>query len=200
MGKRIPPQLKIKVLREWLRGISRDAIASNNQIGYGSVSNIIEAIKDKEILDIDLLREVALALKKKNLDVVDFADSLRLKNILDNLGLSEEHIEKLLEHLSVLIYKRDDKNVEKFLIQLELVYEMAIKFEVSIFAMPKKIEEMKAKIANLEHKESIVGQRLDQKRKEITLITKQLSDMGYVLWSTSQGLDSWRTFTNKNPN
>jgi hypothetical protein len=200
MGQKIPPQLKIKVLREWLRGISRDAIASNNQIGYGSVSKIIEAIKDKEILDIDLLREVALALKKKNLDVVGFAGSMRLKNMLDNLGLSEEHIEKLLEHLSVLIYKRDDKNVEKFLIQLELVYEMAINLEVSIFAMPKKIEEMTAKIAKLEHKESIVGQRLDQKRKEITLINKQLTDMGYVLWSTSQGLDSWRTFTNKNPN
>ena len=125
---------------------------------------------------------------------------MRLKNILVNLGLSEEHTEKLLEHLSILIYKRDDKNVEKFLIQLELVYEMAINLDVSIFAMPKKIEEMNANITKLEHKESIVGQRLDQKRKEISFINKQLSDMGYVLWSTSQGLDSWRTFTNKNPN
>ena len=105
MGNKIPKEIKIKVLRDWLRGVSRDTIANNNQISYGSVSKILKAIKNKEISDIDLLREVALTLKRQNLDVAEFASSIRLKKMLDNLGYSEERTEKFLEHLSVFFLK-----------------------------------------------------------------------------------------------
>ena len=181
MGNKIPKEIKIKVLRDWLRGVSRDTIANNNQISYGSVSKILKAIKNKEISDIDLHREVALTLKRQNLDVAEFASSIRLKKMLDNLGYSEERTEKFLEHLSVFFFKSDDRNAEKFLLQLELVYKIAINLDVSIFDMPKKIRKLEAEVTKLEHEKSILEQLHEQKRNEITFIVKQLADMGFFL-------------------
>jgi hypothetical protein len=51
--------------------MSRDEIAKDNDIGAGTVSSIIRDIEE-EIPDIDLLREVALRLKKNDLSVCIF--------------------------------------------------------------------------------------------------------------------------------
>jgi hypothetical protein len=48
--------------------LSRDQIAKDNEIEAGTVSSIIKDAK-QEIPDIDLLREVALVLKKYGLDL-----------------------------------------------------------------------------------------------------------------------------------
>jgi hypothetical protein len=96
MGGRIPHSLKKTVIKEWLQGLSRDTISSNNAIGGGTVSRIIQEAK-VNMPDIVLLREVAVKLKKENLDLNHFASSVRLKKILDSLGLMEEKVELLIE-------------------------------------------------------------------------------------------------------
>ncbi len=63
MGNRIPHHIKTKVLREWLQGISRDKIALDNNISEGSVTGIIQQAKINTP-DMDLLREIALGIKK----------------------------------------------------------------------------------------------------------------------------------------
>ena len=72
-----------------LKGVPRDTIASNNSIGGGTVSRIIHESKISN-LDIDLLRAVAVKLKNENLDLFYFASSVRLKKILERLGLAEK--------------------------------------------------------------------------------------------------------------
>ena len=54
------------MLYQWIQGISRDKIAENNDIGRGSVTNIIVYFKTttSTVPDIDLMRETALQLKK----------------------------------------------------------------------------------------------------------------------------------------
>lgn len=79
MGARIPPTIKNEVISEWLHGIPRDQIAKKNQIGAGTVSAIIKECK-QDNSEFDLLREVAVNLKKENLNVGDFASTIRLKN------------------------------------------------------------------------------------------------------------------------
>ncbi|HYX55312.1 MAG TPA: hypothetical protein VE818_04070, partial [Nitrososphaeraceae archaeon] len=73
----------------------------DNDIGAGTVSAIIKDTKQKDIPDIDLLREVALLLKNKDLDLVVLADSIRLKKKLDDMDLSEDQIESLIETCSI---------------------------------------------------------------------------------------------------
>ena len=96
MGYKVPPTLKNKVLQEWLQGFSRDYIAIVNNIAAGTVTNIIKQSKDT-VFDIDLLREVALTMRKGGVDLNQLASSIRLKNRLDELDLTEEKVESLLK-------------------------------------------------------------------------------------------------------
>ena len=107
MGQRIPHSLKKTVIKEWLQGLSRDTISSNNGIGGGTVSRIIQEAK-MNMPDIVLLREVAVKLKKENLDINHFASSVRLKKILDRLGLAEENVELLIEQVNTYCFKHED--------------------------------------------------------------------------------------------
>ena len=172
MGGRFPPLIKTAVIMKWLNGMSRDNIAINCQIASGSVSSIIQEFKNEEIPDIDLLRGVAVSLKRDNLDLVQFASSMRLKKMLDNLDLSEERIEKLLEHLEVLFYKNDDRNVEMFLLQLESVYEMEVSLDVSIYDIVEEIDNKKAELFELKNKISILKQQVEQKKSEFVSTVK----------------------------
>ena len=172
MGARIPHLLKIKVLNHWLDGMSRDNIAINVKIASGSVSRITEEFESTQIPDIDLLREVALRLKKQNFDLTQFARSMRLRRMLDNLELPEDRIEKFLEYLCVFFYKHDDKNAKEFLLQLELVYEMATSLDVSIHDILGDIDKKKAELIHLNNKILILNQQIDEKKAEFVSIVK----------------------------
>ena len=112
MEPKVPQSIKKRVIKQWLRGISRDQIAEDNDIGAGTVSGIIKDTKQKDIPDIDLLREVALLLKNKDLDLVVLADSIRLKKKLDDMGLNEDETESFIENINVHCFKRGLKAEE----------------------------------------------------------------------------------------
>jgi hypothetical protein len=61
----IDTQVKKQVINQWLSGESRDRIAVDNDIGAGTVSNIIndwkKGVEDSEY---NSLRELAVSLKK----------------------------------------------------------------------------------------------------------------------------------------
>lgn len=172
MGARIPYQLKIKVLNQWLNGMSRDNIAINNKISGGSISNIIQDFKNGDIPDIYLLRGVGVGLKRQNLDLTQFARSMRLRKMLDNLELPEDRIEKFLEHLTIFFYKHDDKNVEEFLLQLEFVYEMATSLDLSIYDVLGDIDKKKAELIQLNKELSELKQQIEEKNAEFVSIFK----------------------------
>ena len=166
MGARIPYSLKIKVLNYWLDGMSRDNIAINEQIASGSVSRIIQEFKVTEIPDVDLLRGVALRLKRQNFDLIQFASSMRLRKMLDNLELPEDRIEKFLEYLCVFFYKHDDKNPEQFLLQLELVYKMATSLDLSIYDILGDIDKKREELIQLDNEISILKRQIEGKKAE----------------------------------
>jgi len=65
MPAAIDAQVKKQVINQWLSGDSRDRIAADNNIGAGTVSNIInEWKKGVEDSDYDSLRELTVPLKK----------------------------------------------------------------------------------------------------------------------------------------
>ena len=76
MERKVPQSIKERIIKQWLQGISRDQIAEDNEIGDGTVSAIIKDTKQKDIPDIDLLREVDLLLKNKDLDLSVLASSI----------------------------------------------------------------------------------------------------------------------------
>jgi hypothetical protein len=57
---------KTRVIQQWLSGESRSKIAIDNNIGEGTVSNIISYFKvGLDDIEFDSARELALAVKKQ---------------------------------------------------------------------------------------------------------------------------------------
>ena len=70
MTRRIPHDIKTRVLEQWIFGIPVNAIALCTGIGYGSVYGIVELFKSK-IPDLDVLRAVAVKINQEGLCLSD---------------------------------------------------------------------------------------------------------------------------------
>jgi hypothetical protein len=107
MGGKIPEPIRRKVLRQWLEGTPRRQIARDNQIGTGTVSEIIKAIKEIDSeARIDALRETAVILRRESLNIDTLLESIRLKQILEEIGLKGEKLEDFARQLEIHCFKR----------------------------------------------------------------------------------------------
>jgi hypothetical protein len=87
MGGRVPLTIRRQVIKQWLDGHSRDKIAKDSDIGAGTVTAIIkqcsqekrEQYFDDADLEFDLIRELAVTLKREGLAVNSFASAFRLQ-------------------------------------------------------------------------------------------------------------------------
>jgi transposase len=71
------------VIEQWLSGEARDKIASDLQIGAGTVSGIVSDFKKNlQASDIDSVRELAIDAKRQVLSLSDLASHFRLYNYL----------------------------------------------------------------------------------------------------------------------
>jgi hypothetical protein len=93
--------VKTNVIKEWLSGDSRDRIAADNNIGAGTVTNIInewrKAIADS---DYESVRELAVHSKKEGFGLSNIASSTRLINYIQKLGANQEKIESFIANLA----------------------------------------------------------------------------------------------------
>jgi transposase len=81
MKGNIPRAIKVDVIREWLRGKSRDQIAKQVGIGAGTVSSIIQECRQNDT-EFDLLRQTAVDLKNRGESIESFASLVRLRETL----------------------------------------------------------------------------------------------------------------------
>jgi hypothetical protein len=77
MKAKIRKSIREQVLKQWLQGMSRDEIAKYNDIGCRNCKCYHKDAKQKDIPDLDLLREVAIVLKNYDLDLSVVANSIR---------------------------------------------------------------------------------------------------------------------------
>jgi len=101
MPAAIDTQVKKQVINQWLSGDSRDRIAADNNIGAGTVSNIINEWK-KGLADseYETIRELAVFSKKQGLNLGEHASSVRLRNYIEKLGANQDQIESFIANLA----------------------------------------------------------------------------------------------------
>jgi methionine synthase II (cobalamin-independent) len=140
MGPKTPPSIKTKVISEWLQGTSRNKIARDNGIGTGTVTYIHQQARNNDIPDIDLMRALALMLQKENLDINHFASSIRLKKVLDRIGIPEEKLESLLEEINIYSFQLgiDEK---EFISKTDEILQMAYELNIPISDVLVKISQ-----------------------------------------------------------
>lgn len=160
MGERIPHSLKKAVIKAWLQGIPRDTIASNNGIGGGTVSRIVQESRINTP-DIDVLRAVAVKLNKENLDIDHFASSVRLKKILDRLGLTEEKVEMLIEHVNTYCFKHGMAEKE-FVSKIDEICDMLDSLDFSLDDLPVYIVQKKIHLESLDKEASERQEKIRQ--------------------------------------
>ena len=97
MREQISENTKNNVVQRWLQGDQRDKIASDMQIGTGTVSTIIlEWKKNIGIPDADTLRQFATELRRSGIDTSQCASGYRLFNLIAKLGLDDERLESFV--------------------------------------------------------------------------------------------------------
>jgi hypothetical protein len=142
-----------------MTGNSRDRIAANNQIGAGTVSNIInEWKKGVEDSDYDSVRELTVSLKKQGIGMSTLACSVRLYNYIINIGANED-------------------NIESFIINLANSPE------------PEKLIDVANQIAHLSRSESIPLEGMEghvkQKEEEKQMLEEEIKQRCAILESTN---------------
>jgi hypothetical protein len=91
MPLRIPGDVRVAVIRDWLNGKPRDTIARDNSSSAGSVSNIINDWRNDLTGPLaDALRELGIMLRKSRITASQCALGFRLASIMKDLGVDED--------------------------------------------------------------------------------------------------------------
>jgi transcriptional regulator with XRE-family HTH domain len=160
MLPKIPKSIRERVIKQWLQGMSRDEIAKDNDIGAGTVSAIIKDAKQKDIPDLDLLREVAIVLKNYDLDLSVFASSIRLQKRLDETGLNEDQIESLIENINTYCFKRG-LTIEEFVNIVNKIVALSQKLGMPVDQLPNHIIQEQLELVKVEEEiEDIIMKKL----------------------------------------
>src|SRR5918993_576377 len=175
----IPDHIRSAVINSWMRGNSRDKIASEFNISTGSVSNIIEQWQNKiGVFDAKNLRELGLALKKAGISPVQCANGLRIYNILNQLGIDDDHLFDFLKKLY-------NESKEQRLLPADLARLVKVINAYpginSLNELPNKIKKRQQEKINLDaeiYYKKLEIQKLDhekeKKRKEIQDLQEEL--------------------------
>ena len=172
----IPDSIKKNVISQWLDGILRDEIATNNGISVGMISAIINETRS-QIRDLDLMREVALNLRKTGLDLNRFAFTVRLENKLGRLGINEDLAESAIEKLHIHCFTRN-LEVSEFLSRLDYLIDLSNRIGVPIEDLDKYIFERVERL-----------KRLDT---DILNMAKERNDMASVYKTTIPELEEFQ--------
>ena len=164
MSNPIPHKTKVQVLHQWIQVIPRDRIAENNDIGRGTVSNIIKQFKTT-VPDIDLMRETALQIKKEDLEIFTYAASIRLRRLLEQLNITEDQVENLLEEISIYCFKQQI-TPKDFVLKINEVSDLAMDLQTPIHKLPSFVNQLSSHKGKLEREIANKKQEYNQVIKE----------------------------------
>jgi hypothetical protein len=117
MPSSIDEIVRRRVIQQWLSGEPRDKIASDLQIGAGTVSGIVSDYKKNlQGSDLGSVREFAVEAKKQGFTLSDLSAHIRLHNFFIKSGAAEDRIESFITNVGT-----DDVSPEKV---VELVYQL----------------------------------------------------------------------------
>jgi hypothetical protein len=175
MTAKTPKSIKVNVIKEWLQGIPRNEIANNNGIGAGTVTDIHQRARNNDVPDIVLLRELAIKLKKENLDLSYFASAVRLKKVLDRIELPEDKMELLLEEIDVRCFRRGIGEKE-FVSRIDETFDWAVDRTVPISDIHLYIGQKTTQLKNLDMEIAKRENRIRQQLEEENLTISDLNE------------------------
>ncbi|MFL6409136.1 MAG: hypothetical protein ACJ71F_18990, partial [Nitrososphaeraceae archaeon] len=158
-------QTRRNVIRQWISGFPRDTIASENNIGAGTVSSIVANYKlGLEELDFDSIRQLSVETRQHGLNLSELASHFRLHNYFIKSGASENTIESFITKVS-----SGDVSPEQ---AIELVYQL---YEIS-----------RGETIPLHQVPGYIGEKLQEKQK----IDEQIKEADAILQSKNVSIEA----------
>lgn len=178
MGGKIPRNIKEKVIRQWLDGLTRESIAKENDIGAGTVTGIIQEARIKEeYQDIDLLRQVSLKSKVEGLELPELGFAIRLKRIMEENGINEDQIESIIQDFATYCLRHDVSYDTVIKSGREALY-LEEKYRVPIEKIPEYIIKAKKTLDNLEDERQEILRQKQQAGQQRDAIVAELEKLG----------------------
>jgi hypothetical protein len=115
--------------------------------------------------DIDLMRFVAVNLRKKGTTLFDYAAASRIRSFLIGCRITEDQIEKLFEDIAIHCYRLDIPERD-FLLKIDEVSELSESFKIPIQEIPLKILSLKKELEDIDGEIINKKQQLNQVLKE----------------------------------
>ena len=170
MPAAIDTQVKKQVINQWLSGDSRDRIAADNNIGAGTVSNIInEWKKGVEDSEYESVRELAVFSKKQGLNLSELASRFRLYNYISKLGANEDHIESFIANC---MSGANSLPPEKIIDLTNQLYDIAKSESIPLVEVPIYIKQKLEEKNRLEEQIQEAGTVLQSKNVDIETINE----------------------------
>ena len=194
--------LKSEVLRLWLSGDSQEAIANQLNISVGNVNSLVDEIMKSDDT-IDLQRQIAIVVKKNEVNIKHIATNLRWKNLIKQSSLDDKKVEKLLNAMDALFNKysippsaaanqfysiietmlRENKEPHKLEEEIKSKISKLQEIDNQIETTNKLLEETKARAEEEQERLKIKQKDLDQFRQ----ISQLLEIYNYPEISTEYG-------------
>jgi cell division protein FtsB len=173
LGGKIPRNIKVKVIRDWLDGLTRERIVKKEDVGAGSVTGIIqEARKEEEYNDIDLLREVAVRSKEEGIGLPLLAFATKLKRIMEENDINEDQIEPIIQDFAAYCLRHNVSYDTVIQSGREALY-LEEKFGIPVERIPEHIIQEKETIDRLEEQRLEILRQKQQARKELDKILQE---------------------------
>ena len=107
------------------------------------------------------MRQTALQIKKEDLEIFSFAASMRLRRLLEQLQITEDQIESLLEEVSIYCFKQDIAPKD-FVLKIKDVSNLASDLKTPIHKLPSFINHLSSQKSKIEREIAIKKQEYNQ--------------------------------------
>ncbi len=178
MLRRIGDEVRRRVVRLWLAGLTYREIKGRLGRGLGTISTIVGEARKAEP-DIDLLRELNMALRKSGVAVVDAIRACSILPRLDELGIGVNELAQYVELSKKLAEEHlvDPAELVKSAIKLSRLEKETGKARQELL---KEFEEKVALLKELDGKIQNLRKELKdaRKRREISRLCEQLKAVG----------------------
>jgi hypothetical protein len=144
MPRYISPEQRFSVIEDWLNGETREDIAKKHNIGSSTVYNIVQEWSNSiGIEKAEVLRELAILLKKNGLTVFDCAKGFRILNIFKKYGIKEEDEagDRVTHFLKEIYLKCYEVNLSVQKVFLYIYDILNFSKEISISHIPQYLKE-----------------------------------------------------------
>jgi chromosome segregation ATPase len=193
--KELSQHKQIRVIQLFLKGYSYDEITLEADVAKGSVVNITNKFREGEIQlpagnsdYIDLLREVAVDLRKSNTNIQKVQKYLRLQNELEKLGATEEEAEQWIETCRDLASSLTSSKqfIESALDLSKASSASGLSYRELVSEYTTKVQNLEKMNREIEHKRGNLEEAEQENVKQKELAIKELNTIQRTIASVQE--------------